>query len=300
MKEKEKNEKKESLAVKSKELQGIMEWGEFAMKAGLLPYGTNIYQASAIVQAGKELGLQALQSIRSMSFIKGRLAMTVQLQLALAKAKGVKVKSIIETDGRCEATLKREDEEITCTYTLEDAQKAGLVREGGAYEKYERQMLRWRAVGDVLRLIAPDLVMGLLSPEEAQTLEPLKISDTGLDKLMDEAGKEIEGEVKEVSPYADLGQEPEVPTASDKEMEEEYRKKLYASIHATAEEVIPMPAGESLTKAEIKKARNEIYKQMLMEAIGKDSCAKMEVGELEKLHLHFLDLQAKYKKEGGK
>ena len=136
-------------------------------------------------------------------------------------------------------------------------------------------------------------------------LELVGFGEVSAEEMMDsdkskKEEKEVEREVLEKSPYADLGQDPEVPTANDKEMEEEYRKKLYAKIHATAEKLIPMPTDESLTKAEIKKARNEIYKQMLMDLTGKDSCVKMNVEELQKLHLHFLDLQAKYKKENEK
>lgn len=170
----------EALATQAKQIPAtsemvtLKEWADIGMKAGIVPQGTNPYQAMAIVQTGKEIGLQPMQSLRSMAFVKGRLTMAVQLQLALAKQRGVIIKEIVEKDGSCIATLVRGDEQITCEYTLDDAKKAGLTREGGAYEKYERQMLRWRAIGDALRLIAPDLVMGLLSPEEASSIEPVQ------------------------------------------------------------------------------------------------------------------------------
>lgn len=168
-------------------LTDLKEWGDFAIKASLLPANVSVAQAMAIIQTGREMGLQPLQSLRSMSFVKGRLVMSVQLQLALAKQKGVSVVDLSETDDKCKVTLKREAELITCEYTLEDAKKAelltknvgtkkddGRVVQPGAWEKYQRQMLRWRAIGDALRLIAPDLVMGLSSPEEAEaeSLEP--------------------------------------------------------------------------------------------------------------------------------
>lgn len=152
----------------------LKEWGDFAQKAGVTPQGTTQAQAMAIIQTGREMGLAPMQSLRSMNFIKGRLVMSVQLQLALAKQKGVKVKELKEAEASCTVTLERAGEEITCTYTRDDAKKAGLLRDGGNYEKFPRQMLRWRCIGDVLRLIAPDLVMGLLSPEEAESIEEAK------------------------------------------------------------------------------------------------------------------------------
>jgi hypothetical protein len=148
-------------------------WGDLAKKSGIVPPSISREQAMAIVQAGRELGLQPFQSLRSMSFINGKLTMSVQLQLALARRQGVRVTSLDETNDSCSVTLVRGEEKISCTYALDDARKAGLVKAGGAWERYGRQMLRWRAIGDALRLIAPDLVMGFMDPVEAESVEPV-------------------------------------------------------------------------------------------------------------------------------
>ncbi|MBI5885289.1 MAG: recombinase RecT [Deltaproteobacteria bacterium] len=152
-------------------IQTLKEWGAFAQQSGIVPQGTSQHQAMAIIQTGVELGLAPMQSLRSMSFVKGRLVMSVQLQLALARQRGVKVVKIDEKDGYCGVTLERQGEEVSCAYTLQDARKAGLVKQDGNWDKYPKQMLRWRAIGDALRLLAPDLVMGLLSQEEAEGIE---------------------------------------------------------------------------------------------------------------------------------
>ena len=171
-------------------VQYIESWANFAEEAGLVPQGTSKYQAMAIVQAGKEMGLQPLQSLRSMNFIKGRLVMSVQLQLALAKStKNVIVESMEEGEGYCKVTLERDQESITCEYTIEDAQKAGLIKPDGNWQKYGRQMLRWRAIGDALRIICPDLVMGLLSPEEAEGIECFAPSVHGKPKVQQPQSK---------------------------------------------------------------------------------------------------------------
>jgi hypothetical protein len=142
-----------------------------AREAGIIPREMNAAQAQAIILAGRELGLEPLQSLRTMAFINGRLTMSVQLQLALARQRaGVRVEQLTETDDSCTVTLVRDGERITCTYTLADARRAGLERSHG-WQKYPRQMLRWRAIGDALRIIAPDVVMGLLSPEEAEIID---------------------------------------------------------------------------------------------------------------------------------
>lgn len=170
------------VAAKITSVEEAKAWGQMAKDAAVIPMTMTPIQAAAIVQTGKELGLHPFQSLRSISFIKGKLCMSVQLQLALAKSKGVQTHKgwLKETDGSCTVTLTRGVEEVTCTYTLEDAKRAKLVIPDGNWDKYARQMLRWRAIGDALRLIAPDAVMGLLSPEEAESItEDGRAEDAG-------------------------------------------------------------------------------------------------------------------------
>lgn len=167
----------------------INEMAQTALKS-VLPPGTTLDQAKAIIWSGQELGLQPFQALRSMAFIKGRLTMTVQLQLALAKRAGVVIDKIVDGDGFCEVTLRRGEETITTKFSLEDARRAGLIRPDSNWEKYPREMLRWRAIGSALRLLAPDIVMGLLSPEEAESLPELQITD------VTEEEKAIEAEVQ--------------------------------------------------------------------------------------------------------
>ena len=56
----------------------LEKWGDMAVKAGLVPTNTTVPQAMAIVQAGYEMGLQPLQSLRCMAFVRGRLCMKVE------------------------------------------------------------------------------------------------------------------------------------------------------------------------------------------------------------------------------
>ena len=146
-----------------------------ARAAGMIPPDINDPQAMIIIAAGQEMGLQPLQALRTMSFIRGRLCMTVQLQLAMARQRaGVRVETLEETaDGTAvTVTLVRDGERVTVTYTLDDARRAGLADQRN-WRLYPRQMLRWRAIGDALRIIAPDVVMGLLDPDEASSLDPV-------------------------------------------------------------------------------------------------------------------------------
>ncbi|MEW6481721.1 MAG: hypothetical protein AB1397_01765 [bacterium] len=211
---------------------GILEkWGKLAIQSGILPQGTNPAQAMIIIQAGKEMGLEPTQSLRSMNFIKGRLTMSVQLQLALAKRLGVRIKELHEKENECVVTLVREDEKITCTYTMDDAERAGLLKPEGNYYKYPKQMLRWRAIGDALRIIAPDFVMGILSPEEAESIELEKIESIKSKKIENIEPEKIELEVEKVNIESQKQEQIEYIT-------EEERKELFALLKAQSIEPI--------------------------------------------------------------
>ncbi|MFH1231553.1 MAG: hypothetical protein V1709_08680, partial [Planctomycetota bacterium] len=168
------------------ELVVLREWGTIATKSGIVPPNTTIEQSMAIIQTGNEMGISPFSSLRMMAFIKGRLTMAVQLQLALAKKQGVIIASIESDNSHCKVILKRGKEKIETTYTIEDAKKAGLVRPDSGWEKYPRQYLRWRAIGDGLRLLCPDLVLGLLSPEEAENIDDaVAVQAEGKEKLQE-------------------------------------------------------------------------------------------------------------------
>jgi hypothetical protein len=147
-------------------------WGKLAKEAGILPKEVNVAQAALMVQAGRELGLPPCQSLRSFYIVNGRLAMKVELQLALARKVGVKLARLEEQNDYCEVTLVRGEESVTTRFSDADAKRAGLLDQGFSWARYPREMRRWRAIGAALRLIAPDVVLGLLSPEEAESIPP--------------------------------------------------------------------------------------------------------------------------------
>lgn len=152
-------------------LEEVQAFGRFAKQAGLIPKEVNEFQAAAIIQAGREMGLAPLQSLRCISFVNGRLVMKVELLLALARRLlGVVLEDLEEGPDYCTVTLRRGDERVTTTFSDEDAKRAGLLNKAGAWAQYPRTMRRWRSIGDGLRLIAPEVTMGFLTPEEAESI----------------------------------------------------------------------------------------------------------------------------------
>lgn len=150
-----------------------------AIDAGIVPPTLKPATIQAIVAAGLEMGLQPFHALRSLYFVQGRLLMSVQAQLALARRAGVKVVELKDEANSCTVTLARDNEKVTCTYTIEDARRAGLLDKSNSnWAKYPRQMLRWRAIGDALRIIAADVLLGVYDPHEFTDIDHLHNENT--------------------------------------------------------------------------------------------------------------------------
>jgi hypothetical protein len=134
-------------------------------KSGLYPQTGGAEGAFAIVQYGAELGVGPMMSLQNIDLIKGKPAANSQLMLALALARGVKMKVTKETVTGCTIQFKRGDIEYTATFDEEDARAAGLVGKDN-WKRFPKDMYYWRAVTRGVRRVAPEAVMGLYTVEE--------------------------------------------------------------------------------------------------------------------------------------
>ena len=75
-----------------------------------------------------------------------------------------------QTDKKCTVVTKRKGwpKEVTVTYTIEQAEKAGLLARSDAWKKHPSDMLYWRAVSRVISQVYPDVIQGFATVEEAE------------------------------------------------------------------------------------------------------------------------------------
>ena len=141
------------------------------VKTGFLPESIKTAeQALAIMMTGKELGIPPMQALRGVNVIHGTPTVKPELMLALCVQR---VPGFVYQFENCSATsatftaqrpgMAKPHSE---TFTIDDAKRAGLDKEGGMYRKYPANMLRWRAAGNCLHVVAPDVLVGIYTPEE--------------------------------------------------------------------------------------------------------------------------------------
>lgn len=162
------------------EIQTNDYWAEVAQKSGLFPDKSNIFQIKAIIEIGRSIGMPPFQALKHISFIKGKVNMEVAAQLALFKKAGGKVLKMESTPERAYVELEYQGTVYPSEFTIQDAEQMGLTdphtKDGksykGAYEKYPAVMLLWRAIGNRLKYIIPDMTMGLYAKDELASFMP--------------------------------------------------------------------------------------------------------------------------------
>ena len=123
---------------------------------------------------GYELGLPLTASFELIQVVQGRPTLSPRGMLALILQAPVCEKLEIDDQAdkagnptACTVTMKRSNGlEYTVTFSMADAQRAGLVKPGGAWESYPANMLRWRAVGFCADVVFPDVIGGMKRADE--------------------------------------------------------------------------------------------------------------------------------------
>ena len=172
------------LAIKT-ENTSIDEWGmmreqaNVLVKTGFLPTSINTPEkAMAIMLTGKELGIPPMQALRGVDVIQGKPTIKPEMMLALCvkRIPGFKYCFGICDNESATFTCSRPEmlEPYTNTFTMKDAITAGLS-EKDIWKKYPGNMLRWRALGNALHIVASDVLVGVYTPEEMGAV----VDDTG-------------------------------------------------------------------------------------------------------------------------
>ena len=124
---------------------------------------------------GKELGLGPIQCMQSIAVINGRPSIFGDALMALVRGSGL-LESINETDDGDTATcvVKRKNEDPqTRTFSMADAQLAGLAGKPGPWKLYPKRMRQLRARSFALRDVFADVLRGLHISDESINLPPV-------------------------------------------------------------------------------------------------------------------------------
>jgi hypothetical protein len=144
------------------ELAGIL------VRSRMLPNSVATPEAAvAIILKGRELGIGAMAAFAGITVIQGKPVVSPQLMLSLINRDGVLEDLKIEDDGHaCRVTMKRHGRSPhTAVFSMDNAREMGLAGKDN-WKKMAAVMRQWRAVAACARIVCPDVIDGMYTPEE--------------------------------------------------------------------------------------------------------------------------------------
>lgn len=181
--------------------ENILKLSKALYLSGMFPNVKNEYGALAIIEYGRELGIQPVIALQTMSVISGRICMEAKTMMAMAERNGIIIEILEKTKqiSRVRFTKKGKEPFIE-TFEIKDAERMGFLKKSN-WQLYPEEMLFWRCISKGLRAYDPGSILGLYSNEE-----------------MLDVGDEFKEQKKEEKPKKKTGpkpkEEPEVPPAS--------------------------------------------------------------------------------------
>jgi len=218
----------------------LMDLSEAFAKSGMFPAITNKYEAAAVIEYGRELGIKPIFALQTIAPVKGKLSIESKVLYALALKRGIKIEFIQKNSKGCVLKFSQKGRDsYTCSFTAEDAKTAGLSGKT-SFLSYPEEMYFNRCVSKGVRAFDPRIFLGLVTREEAEDF-----SDSPLSKSAPEPEKPEEEKVKvefkkskeQPTPEPEKEEPTPEPKTEPSEEEIEEKKKLAESIKANLEKL---------------------------------------------------------------
>lgn len=145
----------------------------------------NVDAIWTVILLGREHGLSALAALQSLTIIEGKVEMDAALIVAkILRSGAARFFSIVKSDDQG-ATWRThrvgaEEKPIEMTFTVADAKRRGLVRQGSNWEKMPDVMCMWRCATKLGRAIYPDVLRGLYGQGE---IRETRLEGTDMDDV---------------------------------------------------------------------------------------------------------------------
>lgn len=152
-------------------IQAVERLGEWFSKSGM--YSCNkVEQGMVLALHCLSQRKDPLELMHSHHLIDGQLSMRADTMHAEFRRLGGKIRWKETTDEKAVAEFEFEDQKIIVEFTIQNAKRAGLIREKSGWVKNPDAMLRARVISKGVRMLCPEASRGLVSAEELGDFEP--------------------------------------------------------------------------------------------------------------------------------
>ncbi len=151
--------------------------------SGMFKDARQAEQAFAKMLVGRDLGLTPTQALMGLHFVEGKIEIAAVMMATFVRSRdGYDYKVIKHTADGCAIEFFVDDESRgVSTFTIADAQTAGLTRDRGSaksnYVKYPRNMLFARAMSNGCKWLIPEALAGIPVYVEGEIEAQQQLSD---------------------------------------------------------------------------------------------------------------------------
>ena len=152
------------------------------------------------ISAGRDFGWSPMQSFRGIYVVEGKPCLSADSMVGIAKAGGAcEYFRLVESTAKVatyETKRKGDPEPVRLSFTIEEAQVAGLAGKAGPWKSYPARMLRNRCKSALAKEVYEDLLFGCYEESEAEELaKPIRRSVPAEQPPPRAAEQVVEGEV---------------------------------------------------------------------------------------------------------
>ena len=176
-------------------MSDVMQAADFLSKSALIPSALRGKPADVaiIVMTGMDLGIGPMQALQNIAVVNGKPTAEGKLLLALIQSRcpeaGIEIQS---EPTKAVVKMTRGKNSYTATWDTARARTLGLMDKPN-YKSQPGTMLKWRAVADAARTLFSDVVLGILTNDEAEDIRETKeVESTVTDKVARLAAKVTE------------------------------------------------------------------------------------------------------------
>lgn len=163
-------QQKPSFSLTPKSLDEAIRFAEILSSSDIVPkdFKGNSGNILVAIQWGLELGLQPMQAMQNIAVINGRPSLWGDAVIGIVRGSPL-CEYVYESDdgevATCRVKRRGEDEQVR-TFSIADAQAAGLSNKQGPWSQYPKRMRQMRARAFALRDVFPDVLRGMPVAEE--------------------------------------------------------------------------------------------------------------------------------------
>lgn len=222
------------LVPSSDEMKIIESMAKFVIDSKHLDKIGGLPGAIAIALYAREVGLPIMGSLYGgIRSVLGKIEIAPQMMNALIRKAGHLLQTKAHTNEICTIWGKRIDtgEEMTSTFSIQDAKTAKIYKVGGAWETYPRNMLYKSSLSNLAKWLFPDVTgMSYTEGELKDMYETIDISEVHRKHHLIPTNESIETSSKPAEPREpgmSMGQDIELINLTEPDLD--HRNRIFAN-----------------------------------------------------------------------